>query len=210
MPNAPTIFVVDDDAQACKSVCALASSMRLAAEPFSSAEDFLHRYVPGRSGCLVTDVRMPGMNGLDLQEELRRRGIRLPVIVLTAYAKTPTTVRAIKAGAVTLLEKPYADNDLWDAIRCALAEDAAGKADEDRFARIRARIAQLTPGERQVMDLIIEGLPNKRIATALDLSLRAVERRRHFVFAKLQVNSAAELARIVVETQQSSPPRTPG
>jgi len=199
MPDEPTVFVVDDDQQARKSVCALVRSMGVPAEAFASAEEFLEGYAEGFPGCLVTDVRMFGMSGLELQEELKRRNVMLPVIVLTAYARTPITVRAIKSGAVTLLEKPYADDDLWDAIRRALAEDASGRADHDRRREIRDRIAELTGAERKVMDMMVKGKPNKVIAARLDVSIRTVENRRREVFAKMKADSVAELVRMVID-----------
>jgi len=199
MPDEPTVFVVDDDQQARKSVCALVRSMGVPAEAFAPAEEFLEGYAEGFPGCLVTDVRMFGMSGLELQEELKRRNVMLPVIVLTAYARTPITVRAIKSGAVTLLEKPYADDDLWDAIRRALAEDASGRADHDRRREIRDRIAELTGAERKVMDMMVKGKPNKVIAARLDVSIRTVENRRREVFAKMKADSVAELVRMVID-----------
>ena len=123
--------------------------MGIPAEPFASAEEFLAGYVKGRPGCLVTDVRMLGMSGIELQEELVQRNISLPVIVLTAYARTRVTVRVMAAGAVTLLEKPYDEDELWDAIRKALARDAQRWEGVQRQREVRSRVDQLTPGERQ-------------------------------------------------------------
>lgn len=194
-----TVFVVDDDERARKSVCALVRSLGLRAEAFSSGEEFLARYKPGCPGCLVTDIRMIGMSGLDLQDRLAEQGIRLPVIVLTAYPRTRSTVRAIKAGAVTLLEKPYDEDELWDAIRKAVAQEAAGRAEAHRRSEIKERAARLTPAERIVMDLIVQGKPNKSIAKQLDLSIRTVESRRHEVFTKMGVQSVAELVRLTIE-----------
>jgi len=130
---------------------------------------------------------------------LKRRNVMLPVIVLTAYARTPITVRAMKSGAVTLLEKPYADDDLWDAIRCALAEDVSGRADHDRRREIRGCIAELTEAERKVMDMMVKGKPNKVIAARLDVSIRTIENRRREVFAKMKADSVAELVRMVID-----------
>lgn len=199
MSNRSAVFVVDDDEQARKSVCALVHSMGVPAESFSSAEEFLDRYTEGRAGCLVTDVRMFGMSGLELQAELARRDVRLPVIVLTAYPRTPTTVLAIKAGAVTLLEKPYQDDDLWDAIRTALAEDAANRVRHEQRRTLGRRIAGLTPAESKVMEMIVQGKPNKLIAKQLDVSIRTVENRRREVFDKMQAESVAELVRMVID-----------
>jgi two-component system, LuxR family, response regulator FixJ len=195
----PTVFVVDDDQRASKSVCALVHSLGLEAQAFCSAEDFLARHDRGRPGCLVTDIRMAGMSGLDLQDRLLEQGVRMPVIVLTAYPRTRMTVRAMKAGAVTLLEKPYDEDELWDAIRKALAQEAAIRAETKRREEIRARAASLTPAERTVMELIVQGKANKSIAKQLDVSVRTVESRRHDVFTKMKVDSVAELVRLAIE-----------
>jgi FixJ family two-component response regulator len=157
MPTEPTVFVVDDDADARDSVCVLVRSMGIRAESFSSAEEFLARCAEACPGCLVTDVRMLGMSGIELQEKLIEWNISLPVIVLTAYARTRVTVRAMAAGAVTLLEKPYDEEELWDAIRKSLAKDTQRREGVQRQREIRARADQLTPGERAVMDLIVQG-----------------------------------------------------
>jgi two-component system response regulator FixJ len=199
MSSEPTVFVVDDDQQARHSVCALVRSMGLRAEPFSSSESFLQQYREGTSGCVVADVRMLGMSGLELLEEFKRRGVSLPVILLTAYPRTPLIVRAVKAGAVTVLEKPYQEDDLWDAIRQALAQDAAGRAEHQHRQEIRRRIAQLTPAQRKVMDMIAAGKPNKTIAEELDVSIRTVEHRRREVFNVMEVGSVAELVRMVID-----------
>jgi FixJ family two-component response regulator len=199
MTYEPTVFVVDDDERARKSVCALVRSLGLRAEAFSSAEEFLAGYAPGCPGCLVTDVRMTGMSGLDLQDRLIAEGIRLPVIMLTAYPRTRSTVRAIQAGAMTLLEKPYDEDELWDAIRKALAQDAAGRAEARRRREIQDRAALLTPAERDVLNLIVQGKPNKVIAKQLSMSIRTIESRRHEVFTKMGVESVAELVRLAIE-----------
>jgi two-component system, LuxR family, response regulator FixJ len=197
----PTVFVVDDDPRARNSVCALVRSLGVDAQAFSSAEEFIDGYAPERPGCLVSDIRMAGMSGLDLQDRLKERGIGIPVILLTAYPRTSSTVRAIKAGAVTLLEKPYHDDELWDAIRNAIAQETAGRAESARDAEIQARAAKLTPSERAVMDLIVQGKPNKFIAAQLDMSIRTVENRRHEVFAKMGVTSVAELVKLALESK---------
>jgi two-component system response regulator FixJ len=199
MQDSPTVFVVDDDAQARKSVCALVRSMGINASAYGSAEEFLEKYVHGTSGCLVTDVRMLGMSGLELQEELTRREIALPVIVLTAYARTSLTVRAMQAGAVTLLEKPYEDDDLWEAVREALANEASTRHKHERRQGLRTRISCLTSAQRVVLDMIVEGKPNKMIAEVLDISLRTVENRRREVFERMEADSVAELVRMVID-----------
>ncbi len=199
MPPEPTVFVVDDDPQTRNSVCILVRSMGLRAEPFSSAEEFLACFDKDCPGCLVTDVRMLGMSGVELLEELNRRGIPLPVVVVTAYPRTSVTIRAIKAGAITLLEKPYDDEDLWDAIRKGLAEDKTRRGDYERREQSRLRFERLTPAERSVMRMIVQGKPNKAIAGELGVSLRTIEGRRSEIFAKMQVESVIELVRLVID-----------
>ena len=199
-PEKATIFIVDDDEQARKSVCALVKSMGLQAEAFSSAEEFLAQYDPNRSGCLVTDLRMPGMSGLELQERLGSLGSPLPVIVLTAYARTPSTVKAIQAGAVNVLDRPYQEDALCDAIHKALAEAAARRdAAHDRQAFL-ARLEQLSPTARQVLDLIVKGAPNKAIARTLGVSLRTVANRRAEL---LEVFGASSTAELITRTMKS-------
>jgi len=168
----PVVFVVDDDQHACKSVCALVRSLGLRAEAFSSAEEFLTRHTRGCPGCLVTDIRMTGMSGLDLQDRLAEQGVRLPVIILTAYPRTRSTVRAMKAGAVTLLEKPYDEEELWDAIRKALAQETATRAEAQRRAEIRERAARLTP--EQVRQIIARALQIPRQQSHVEFRIRQV------------------------------------
>jgi FixJ family two-component response regulator len=194
----PTVFVIDDDEAARLSVCALATSMHVRAEAFASVEEFLSRFDPSRSGCIVADVRMPGASGVDLLAMLQERGSRMPVIVVTAFADTPLAVRAMKGGAVTFLEKPCSDRELWDAIREALSRDVESRANEVRGQQIRSRLAKLTADERQVLDMLVEGKPNKAIAKELDVSLRTIESRRHNVFTKTGTTTVAELVRLVM------------
>ncbi len=206
MAGEPTVFVVDDDELMRSSVCALARSMEIRAEAFCSAEGFLENHVDGRPGCLVTDIRMLGMSGLELQDKLRELDVHLPVIVMTAYANTPLTVRAMQNGALTLLEKPFEDNELWDAIRKALARDAAQHAAHERRRELSRRIERLTPTQREVMDLIVAGKSNKWIANELDVGIRTVESRRREVFDRMQADSLAELVRLAIEANSESSP----
>lgn len=201
-----TIFVIDDDVQARKSVCALVTSMGLAAEGYASGEEFLAAYRQGRRGCVITDLRMLGVSGLDLQQELIRRDWPLPVVILTAYPRTSVTVQAMRAGAVSIVEKPYRDDELWEAISKAIAEEAALWAQRQRRREIQARIDSLTPSEREVMERLVAGMPNKAIAQALGLGLRTVESRRHEVFRKMQASSLPELVRLVLEAQPDRRP----
>jgi FixJ family two-component response regulator len=193
------VYIVDDDEAALEAVSALVGEMGVVAKTYSSAEDFLSDYDGHRPGCLVTDVRMLGMSGVELQEKLARDGVTLSVVVLTAYADTPTTIRAIKGGAVTLLEKPCRDQELWDAIRTALRDDLEKTKREKRADAIRRRFEVLSPGEQKVMEHIVAGDSNKVMAKRLRVSVRTIEVRRHNVFKKLEADSVAELVRMYLE-----------
>lgn len=195
----PTVFVVDDDPVARESVAALTESMGVHTESFASAEDFLEVFDSARPGCLVTDVRLGGMNGLELQEELVRQEVTVPVVVITGYADVPLAVRAMQRGAVTLLEKPCQHRELWDGIRAALAMDAEGREEAAQRTEIRDRVESLTAKEHDVMQRIIGGDLNKTIAADLQVSTRTVELRRHNVLKKMQVGSVAELVRVVMK-----------
>lgn len=196
-----TVFVVDDDDLGRKSVCALVQSMGVNAESFASAEEFLDKYTDGRPGCVVTDLRMLGMSGVELQENLVQRGISLPVIILTAFARTPVTVRAIRAGAISVLDKPCDDGDLWNAIREALVKGEAAQAEDARCQAIRARLAQLTPQERQILDMTVDGVAIKAIAAKLGVSERTVAGRRRGLLAKMQADSTADLIRLATQAE---------
>ena len=198
MPN-PTVFIVDDDPDSRRAAVALVGEMGLKTEAYSSAEDFLAGYNRRRPACLITDVRMLGMSGLELQEYLNRDGQNLAVIVLTAYANTTTTIRAIKNGAVTLLEKPCDDEKLWDAIRAAIAQDIKNLEVDERRIGIQDRMNTLSNGEREVLAHMVAGEANKVIANKLGVSIRTVEVRRHNVFEKMEADSLAELLRLVLE-----------
>lgn len=197
----PTVYIVDDDPQACDSVCALARSMGVPARNFDSAETFLDFY-QDQPGCLVTDYRMKGINGLELQESLLAQGSELPLIIVTAYARTSLTVQAIKNGAITLLDKPYDDDNLWQAIRTALAEDLRRRQKRREVGDIRRRIESLTAKEREVLELMLAGISNKSMAVKLDVSLRTIENRRRKVFSKLRVTTVAELVALVLQARE--------
>ena len=190
------VYVVDDDQQACKAVLTLVQTMGLPAESFSSAEEFLDSYDGHRPACLVTDVRMLGMSGLELQERLNDLGITISVVVLTAFASTPTTVRAMRNGALTLMEKPCDDDLLWEAIRMGITADERNWEMEQRKGTIKQRLEELTPKEREVLDYIVDGLANKVIANRLDVSVRTVENHRQKIFQKMKADSLAELVRM--------------
>tara|TARA_B100000809_G_scaffold261314_1_gene309943 strand:- start:353 stop:961 length:609 start_codon:yes stop_codon:yes gene_type:complete len=199
MSDEPVVYVVDDDADARESVSALVESMGLRAEAFASAEDFLGRVNDSCQGCVVTDVRMLGINGLELQERLLGQEIPLPVIVITAHADVPLAVRAMQNGAVTLLEKPCREQELWDSIRTALTLDAESRSLFDLRRETQQRFSTLTNEEQRVMQLMVDGKLNKVIASQLDISTRTVELRWHNVLKKMGASSLAELVRMVVE-----------
>jgi FixJ family two-component response regulator len=200
MSKQPTVYVVDDDRSARESVCALVRSMGIIALAFASAEELLKHLRPDMRGCIVSDVRMDGgMSGDELQAKLTDHQIALPIILLTAYARTALTVKVMQAGAVTLLDKPYREDDLWDAIRKALTLDASRHNELARRQEVQQSYDQLTPQEIEVLRGIVAGKANKQIAKQLDVSLRTVESRRHTIFEKFQVKSVAELVRLVIE-----------
>ncbi|MEM6329074.1 MAG: response regulator [Planctomycetota bacterium] len=201
MSDAGAVYVVDDDPASREAVSLLVEEMGVPALAYDSAEAFLDAYDGHRPACLVTDVRMLRMSGLELQEELARRGQPMATIVLTAYADTQLTVRAIKNGAVTLLEKPCRDLELWDAIREGLAQDAAAAGRDQRRQELSARLAGLTPAENAVLELILAGEPNKAIAARLDVSVRTVEVRRKAIYDKMHADSVAELVRAVMQAR---------
>ena len=198
MISNPVIFVVDDDPAARNSLAALVTSRGLAVETFASAEDFLARYDPAKRGCLIADVRMTGMSGLELQEQMAAQQVNLPVIVITGFADVPMAVRALRAGAVTFLEKPCTEQELWDAIQMAL--DAEAKSNELRQKRgeIEQRYATLTPAEHEVLAKLMAGMTNKSIAYELKLGMRTVEMRRAKIMEKMNAQSLQELVRLVI------------
>lgn len=204
MSDQATVFVVDDDAQARKAVVALIEAMGLTVQSFSSAEEFLAAYDGRRPACLVTDVRMMGMSGLELQEELIRQGKPMSVIVMTAFANTPGTVRAMKNGALTLLEKPCRDDELWEAIRNGIAADRESLAAGETVEELRRRYNTLTAKEREVLKHISAGDANKIVARKMSVSLRTVELHRQSVFQKMNADSLAELVRMVVALEGGS------
>ncbi|MBP7564446.1 MAG: response regulator transcription factor [Burkholderiaceae bacterium] len=199
-----TIFIVDDDAGVREALAWLLRSRRLMSETFDSAEAFEQRLAEtgGRiehPGCLLLDVRMPGMSGLALFELLIERGLAqaLPVIFLTGHADVPTAVDAVKRGAFDFCEKPFSDNALVDRIEQALHQSAQVLATRGQRVRLQSRLAELTDRERDVMNLVVGGLPNKLIADQLDISVRTVEVHRARVFDKMEVKSAVELANLL-------------
>jgi len=205
-PEQPTVFVVDDDPGIRDSVTWLFQSVGLPVETYGSAQKFLDTYVPSRPGCLILDVRLPGMGGLDLLEALRRRGATLPVIVVTAFGEVHSAVRAMKGGAIDVMEKPTRDQVLLDRVQQALELDRRTRATLASHAEAAARYARLSKRELEVLGLIIGGKANKVIATDLKLSPKTVEAHRAAIMRKLGVHSIAELVRIVMLAEDQGNP----
>ncbi len=192
----PTVFVVDDEDEIRESLRWLIESVGLRVQTFSSAQSFLDGYVPSSPGCLVLDVRMPGMSGLDLQEELVNRGIEIPVIIVTAYGDVQTAVRAMKAGAVDFVEKPVGEQGLLDQIQKAVADDLKNYQTRADQLVVKERYERLTPRESEVMTLVVDGLSSKEIAAQLDVSFKTVEAHRAKIMKKMEARSVPHLIRM--------------
>lgn len=201
MSDKRTIFVVDDDAELRESIEALVTSLGYGFRGFGSGESFLDEYSPSMRGVLVLDLRMPGMGGLHVLKAVVRQASHIPVIILTAFARTEVIVKALHAGAMTAIDKPYHDDDLWDAIRLALEQEEMKWSESERRQKIRKRIESLTEDEDRVCELIVAGHANKVIAQQTGLALRTVEKRRHNIFVKLQVDSVAQLVALFLESR---------
>jgi RNA polymerase sigma factor (sigma-70 family) len=193
-----TVFVVDDDQAMRSSLQWLIESMGMHVETYASAQAFLDAYYPGRAGCLLLDVRMPGMSGLELQAYLARREHRIPVIMITGHGDVAMAVKAMKNGAVDFIEKPFDDEALIISIRNALQHDEKQRALRAQRADIAARMAELTPREHEVMSMVTDGKSNKEIAAALGVSAKTVEVHRARVMDKMRADSLAELVRMVL------------
>ena len=204
---AATVFVVDDNGAVRKSLRALLESAGLAVETYASGEEFLAVYTPERPGCLVLDVRLRSGSGLDVQDELHRRKAILPIIVLTGHGDVQTSVRALKAGAFDFLQKPAPPTVLLERIGAALLDDRQTRAAISGRAAVSARLANLTPREREVMELLVAGKPSKEIAATLHVSVRTVEGHRRMVLLKVNVASAAQLVSTVLDARSGSATR---
>jgi len=200
--NRPTVFIVDDDAGVRDSLAMLLELKGFRTRSFADAEAFLAEYRPDWPGCLVLDLRMPGMSGLELQAELARRGAPLPVIIITAHGDVATTRSALKGGAVDFIEKPIDDEALVAAIAAALDRDARGRERAQAAAGAAERFARLTAREREVLALVADGRHNREIAVALGISPRTVEVYKARMMEKLQVRRVPDLVRLVLEQQR--------
>jgi two-component system response regulator FixJ len=202
--RAPTVFIVDDDDAVRGALRLLLKSVGLAATTLSSAQDFLATYDPQQPGCLILDVRMPGMSGLELQQQLNLRGAIIPVIFITGHGDIPMAVEAMQQGAFDFLQKPFRDQDLIDRIQRALAKDQTGRAELRERARIEQRLETLTAREREVLELVTSGKPNKIMAADLGVSQRTVEIHRARVMEKMGASSLAQLVRMVLDLKDGA------
>jgi FixJ family two-component response regulator len=203
---APTIYVVDDDEGVRNSLRFLLKSVGLATRTLASAREFLETYKPGQPGCVVLDVRMPGMSGLELQQQLNLRGAFIPVIFITGHGDIPMAVEAMQHGAFDFLQKPFRDQDLIDRIQRALERDARNRITLAQHDRIRERFDSLTPREREVLVLMTRGKPNKVMAADLGVSQRTVEIHRARVMEKTGAASLAQLVRMVMDLESQPAP----
>jgi FixJ family two-component response regulator len=192
-----TVFVVDDDEQVRRSIDQLGRSIGLNVIAFASADEFLRSVADDDAGCLVTDVRMPGMNGLDLQRQLTESGYCLPVVVITGYAEVPMAVQALKAGAFDFIQKPFRPQALVEVIQRAIESDAKHREQRRQLREIRTRLASLSPRESELLKLLVSGKTTKRISAELNISLTTVDFHRNNILGKMKVDNLVELTRAV-------------
>lgn len=201
----PTVFIVDDDEAVLDALAMLVRSVDLPAKTFSSADDFLAAYDPSHPGCLLLDVRMPGMSGIALQKHLAEVDLAAPIVFLTGHGDVPMAVEAIQSGAIDFLMKPFRDQELLDRIHKALEHDAETRREITERQNLARRLDALTPREREVMKSVVEGLTNREIAERLDVSQRTVEIHRSRVMSKTGASSLPELVRMVMVVDQPGP-----
>jgi FixJ family two-component response regulator len=191
----PTVFVIDDDASMRRALTNLFQSVGLKVEVFGSAPEMLHGKLPDVASCLVLDIRLPGLSGLDFQTELAKANIHIPIIFMTGHGDIPMTVRAMKGGAVDFLTKPFRDQDMLDAVVTAIERDRKRREADKMVARLQALLETLTPREREVFALVSSGLMNKQVAAELGLAEITVKLHRGHIMRKMDANSLADLVR---------------
>ncbi|MGE0480431.1 MAG: response regulator transcription factor [Phycisphaerae bacterium] len=205
MDAQPTVFVVDDDQAVRKSLELLIRSVNMNVTTFASAQDFLAAYDEQRPGCLIVDIRMPGMSGLELQRCLIERGAHPPIIIITGHGDVPIAVRAMKDGALEFLEKPFSKQLLLEHVRAALQRDVEQRTRSLRRADIHSRLSALTPREREVMELVVAGKASKEVAAQLQISKKTVDVHRGRVMQKMKAESLAELVEMVLSGRSADP-----
>jgi len=201
MSSSSTVFVVDDDQEVRDALQLLMESVGLNVETFESAQSYLDQFDPERPGCLVLDVRMPGMSGLDLQARLTAERLHPPVIIITGHGDVPMAVRAVQAGAVDFIEKPFNDQSLLDGVHRAIEQDAERRGVASRLADIEARYERLTPREREVLAQVVAGKRNKVIAADLGVSQSTVEAHRARVMEKMEASTLSDLMRMMLSLE---------
>lgn len=204
----PTVFIVDDDSAMRDSLGFLIGSVGRKVETYASAEEFLDAYDNERPGCIVLDVRMPGLSGLELMEKLGEDRFAPPVVLITGHGDIPMAVRALKAGAFDFIEKPFSDQVLLERIQQALQQDTSDRASEHDRSDIERRAARLTTRENQVFELVVDGKPNKVVASDLGLSQKTVEVHRAHVMEKMRAESFADLVKMAVVLEVTGPPKS--
>jgi RNA polymerase sigma factor (sigma-70 family) len=204
MTGAPVVFVVDDDPSVRSSLKLLIGSEGLQIECFDSADAFLQRKPPDAPSCLVLDVRLRGVSGLDFQRELAARNIHIPIVFITGHGDIPMTVKAMKAGAIEFLTKPFRDQDLLDAVRIALERDHARHEQEKELAELQQRFNSLSPREQEVISMVVSGMLNKQIADQLGTAENTVKVHRSRAMEKMQAQSVAELVRMIEKLKSCS------
>jgi len=201
MQNCPTVFIVDDDEEVRDSLRLLLESVGLQVRCYPSATEYLEAFDPSWPGCLIVDIRMPGMSGLDMQERLAEQPIKPPVIIITGHGDVPMAVRAVKAGAVDFIEKPFRDQILLDSVHRAIEMDAKQRGEAMRLSDIREHLGRLTPREREVLDRVILGKRNKTISEELGITLSTVEAHRSRVMDKMEADSLSQLMRMMLSLE---------